>query len=135
MVEVHVIELNKTLSGTGPMDEWIQLFNTETEEELEMLEAKTKNVGIIEAVKEVREMSLIKTLKVLREARLKEIRDRDAREDYVRSEGIKQGLEQGENRVNRLNRALIADGRYEDLEKSTNDKKLREQLYREYEIK
>lgn len=95
MLELHVIELNKRLSGGDRMDEWIQLFNAETEEELNMLEARTGNRGILEAIKEVRIMSLGKAMRALREERLKEIRDRNAREDYVRSEGIKQGIEQG----------------------------------------
>lgn len=42
MLELHVIELNKPLSGAGRMDEWIRLFNAKTEEELKMLEASTK---------------------------------------------------------------------------------------------
>lgn len=138
MLEVHIIELNKPLRGMGPMDEWIRLFNAETEEELEMLEAKTKNVGIIEAVKEVREMSLRKTLRALHEARLKEIRDRNAREDYVRSEGWNagwsEGQTEGEDRLNRLYGDLLADKRYEDLERSIQDKEYREQLYKEYRI-
>ena len=96
MLELHVIELNKLLSGRGRMDEWIQLFNAETEEELNMLEARTGNRGILEAIKEVRIMSLGKAMRALREERLKEIRDRNAREDYVRSEGIKQGIGKGE---------------------------------------
>ena len=89
-----------------------------------MLEASTKNEGILEAVKEVKGMSLRKTLRVLREARLKEIRDRDAREAYVRSEG--------ENRLNRLYAGLIVDKRFEDLEKAIRNKEYREQLYKEY---
>ena len=97
MLELHVIELNKSLNGRDRMDEWIQLFNAETEEELNMLEARTRNRGILEAIKEVRIMSLGKAMRALREERLKEIRDRNAREDYVRSEGIKQGIEQGED--------------------------------------
>lgn len=110
------------------MDDWIRLFNVRTEEELEMLEASTKNVGIIEAIKEVRIMSLGKTLRALHEAKMKEIRDKNAREDYVRGEGLKEG----ENRVNRLYRALITDQRYDDMEKAIDDKTFREQLYREY---
>ena len=132
MLEVHVIELNKPLSGRDQMDEWIQLFNAETEEELNMLEASTKNLGIIEAIKEVRIMSLRKTLWLLHEARLKEIRDRNAREDYVRSEGRREGWDEGEDRLNRLHGSLIADKRFGDLEKSIQDKEYREQLYKEY---
>ena len=140
MLELHVIELNKPLSGTGRMDEWIQLFNAKTEEELKMLEASTKNEGILEAIREVRGMSLRKTLRALHEARLKEIRDRNAREDYVRSEGwnagrnegLSEGMREGEDKLNRLNGSLIADNRLEDLERAIQDKEYREQLYRQY---
>ena len=86
MLEIHVVELNKTLKGTDGMDGWIRLFNAETEEELEMLETGTNNMGILEAIIEVRIMSLRKYLRLLHEARLKEIRDMDACEDYVRRE-------------------------------------------------
>ena len=140
MLELHVIELSKTLSGTGRMDEWIRLFNAKTEEELKMLEASTKNEGILEAIREVRGMSLKKTLRALHEARLKEIRDRNAREDYVRNEGwnagrnegLSEGMREGEDKLNRLNASLIADNRLKDLERAIQDKEYREQLYQQY---
>lgn len=138
MLELHVIELNKPLKGTGPMDEWILLFNATTEEELDMLGAKTKNVGILEAIKEVREMSLRRSLRLLHEARLKEIRDRNAREDYVRSEGWNEGRNEGRNegedRLNRLYGCLISDKRFEDLERSIQEKAYRELLYKQYDL-
>ena len=134
MLELHVVELNKTLNGNQRMDDWIRLFNVKTEEELEMLEASTKNPGILEEIKEVRVMSLRKNLKLMHEARLKEIRDRDAREDYVRKEGWNEGRSEGEDRLNSLNCRLIADRRFEDLERATQDKEYREQLYKEYGI-
>ena len=134
MLEIHVIELNKPLGGTDRMDEWIRLFNAETEEELEMLETSTENWGIIEAVKEVRNMGLGKTLRLIREAHLKEIRDRNAREDYVRKEGLNEGLAQGEDKLNRLYGSLIADQRFDDLKRSIQDKEYREQLYKQYRL-
>lgn len=87
-------------------------------------------------------MSLGRTLRALHEARLKEIRDRNAREDYVRGEGLQQGInqglvqgrEEGEDRLNHLNLALIADKRQNDVEQAAKDKKYREQLYQEYGI-
>lgn len=78
------------------MDEWIRLFNAQTEEELGMLNAKTKNPGIAEAIREVREMGLGKTLKALHDAHMKESRDRNARDDYVRMEGLETGRAEGE---------------------------------------
>lgn len=81
-------------------------------------------------------MSLKKTLRALHEARLKEIRDRNAREDYVRNEGwnagVNEGLREGEDKLNRLNASLIADNRLEDLERAIQDNEYREQLYQQY---
>ena len=95
MLEIHVIELSKTVSGTGRMDEWIRLFNAQTEEELDMLRTNTKNPGIIEAVREVRTMRLGKMFRLLHDAHMKQIRDRNARDDYVRMEGLKEGHAEG----------------------------------------
>lgn len=104
----------------------------------DMLHAKTKNPGIAEAIREVREMRLGKTLKGLYDAHMKEIRDRNARDDYVRMEGLAEGLGTGraesEDRLNRLYAGLINDKRFEDLERSIQDKAYREQLYKEYGI-
>lgn len=52
---------------------------------------KTKNPGVQEAINEIEVMSLGKTLRWLHESRLKAIRDRNARDDYVRDEGIAMG--------------------------------------------
>ncbi len=139
LLEIHVIELNKPLNGAGRMDDWIRLFNARTKEEIAMLETRTENPGILEAIKEVREMGLSRTLRLIREAKLKEIRDRNARDDYVRNEGRNegrvQGIAEGEARLNRLYECLIADKRLDDLERSVKDKKYRERLYKEYGIK
>ena len=40
-----LLELNKALTGQR-MDEWIQLFNVETVDDLKMLETMTNNPGI-----------------------------------------------------------------------------------------
>lgn len=44
------------------------------------------------------------------------------------------GLENGEERLNRLYLILIDNKRYEDLEKAARDKEYREQLYKEYQL-
>ena len=129
-----MIELSKTVSGTGRMDEWIRLFIAQTEEELDMLRTNTKNPGIIEAVREVRTMRLGKMFRLLHDAHMKQIRDRNARDDYVRMEGLKEGLASGEDKMNRLVLSLIQAGRQEDIEKAARDKKYRDQLYKEYGI-
>ena len=139
MLEIRVIELNKPLNGTDPMDDWIRLFNAKTEEELDMLQTTTKNRGILEAIKEVRIMNLGKTMRALYEGHMKQIRDQYARDEYVRTEGIEQGMEQGieqgMEQVNRLNLRLIEDNRLEDLKRAAEDKTYLEKLLKEYGIR
>lgn len=93
LLEIHTIELGKRLTGDHPLDDWIQFFNAETEEELDMI--KTKNIGVQEAIQEVRVLSLSKRLRMRYEAHMKEVRDQRAREDYVKKQGLEQGLQQG----------------------------------------
>ena len=81
--------MKKQISGDRPVDDWIRLLNAETETELDMI--KTENPGILAAVREVKVMSLRKNIRALYEAHMKEIRDRNAREDYVRAEGKAEG--------------------------------------------
>lgn len=70
--EVHVIELNKELTG-NKLDDWIRLFRVESEEELE--EVRSRNAGVMRAVEEVKSMNLRKMVRTLYEARLKAQRD------------------------------------------------------------
>ena len=93
MFEVHIIELGKELKGRTALDDWIRLINAKTKEELNMI--RTMNPGILEAIEEVKAMSLRKSLRALYEARLKEMRNRMAREDYVRGEGREAGKAEG----------------------------------------
>ncbi|MDE6639899.1 MAG: Rpn family recombination-promoting nuclease/putative transposase [Acetatifactor sp.] len=89
MFEIHVIELKKQISGNKPVDDWIRLLNAETEAEMDMI--KTENPGILAAVREVKVMSLRKNIRAVYEAHMREIRDRNARDDYVRAEGKAEG--------------------------------------------
>ena len=51
-----------------------------------------------------------------------------------RKQGIKQGLEQGLERMNKLVQLLLADGRQDDLLKSTTDTLFQQKLFQEYHI-
>ena len=62
-LEIHVLELSKPLTGKEKADEWIQFFNVKTEEDLRMIKAKTKNPGILEAIRELRRLSLDSPMK------------------------------------------------------------------------
>ena len=92
LLEVHTIELRKKLKGNGKMDDWIRLFNAKTEEDLDMIQ--TKNVGLQEAINMVKTMSLSKRMRLRYEAHMKDVRDRRAREDYVREEGLREGRQE-----------------------------------------
>ena len=91
MIELHILELRKNLIQKNPVNGWIRLFNAEREEDLDMI--KTENAGILEAIREVKLMSLSKRLRAHYEAHMKDIRDRKAREKYVRQEGLEIGIE------------------------------------------
>ena len=64
----------------------------------------TQNVGINTAIEEVKKMSLSEHMRTRYEAHMKEIRDRNAREDYVRQQGIECGRQEGiqEGRIMQL---------------------------------
>lgn len=89
LLELHIIELKKTIQDTEAVDDWIRLFHAESEEDLKMI--KAKNQGIAEAMELVRTMSLRKTLRYLHEERLKAIRDRKAEDEYVWDQGKAEG--------------------------------------------
>lgn len=92
-MEIHVIELQKELTGQGEVDDWIRFFNVETEEDIKMI--RTKNPGIQEAVRELRRMSMNNPVRLLYEAHLKKVRDERARELYVRNRGKEEGRAEG----------------------------------------
>lgn len=48
--------------------------------------------------------------------------------DEERMEGREEGREEGEDRIARLNLLLLADNRYEDLKRASQDKAYREHL-------
>lgn len=58
-----------------------------------MIKSWTKNLGIIETIKELKEISLTDRLRYEHEMRLKAKRDRQAEDEYVYESGIKVGRE------------------------------------------
>lgn len=107
ILELHVLELNKRLTGQGEVEEWIRFFNAESEEDLDMI--RTKNPGIQEAIEELRRLSMDNPIRALYEAHQKKVRDQKARDEYVwdlgreeghregHKEGHRQGYEEGES--------------------------------------
>ena len=132
LFEVHIIELGKKLQGNNSVDDWIRFFNARREEELNMIH--TKNIGINTAIEKVKKMSLSERMRARYEAHMKEIRDRDAREDYVRKEGIACGIEQERNRINRLNHLLAEQNRMDDIVRAAEDEEYQKKLYEEFKL-
>jgi len=90
---VYILELRKTLGRENVMDDWIRVFGAKSEEDLDMI--KSNNKGILEAIKELKEIGLYNIFREEYEYRLKVKRDTRARESYVRKEGIAIGKTEG----------------------------------------
>ena len=56
-----------------------------------MIKSGTKNLGIIEAIKELKDISITDRIRMEREYRLKAKRDREAEDEFVFEQGIEQG--------------------------------------------
>lgn len=132
LLELHIIELQKKLCKDSRLDEWIRLFNSENEEDLNMI--KTRNIGIQRAKQILQEISLPETVREIIEDQRKRKMDRRAEDAYVFDQGKEQGSEIGQERMARLTKLLLADKRQKDLELALDDKDYREKLYREYRI-
>ena len=97
VLELHTIELKKRpdAENPSPLDEWHSLFNAQTEEDLDMIKSVTKNIGILEAIKELKEIGLPKMIRMEYEMRLKAKLDRYAEDKFVFEQGREQGREDG----------------------------------------
>lgn len=90
--EIHIIELNKELTGDR-MDDWIRLFRVESREELD--EMQSENAGVMKAVEEVKVMNLFKWAKWRYEEHLKYQRDLWALKEAAKQDGHAEGLAEG----------------------------------------
>ncbi len=112
--EVHVIELNKPLSGECTVDDWIKLFNARNMEEL--MRIKTNNKGIMEAIRLWKRISPTRRLRLIYEEHLKHVRDQRAIEQCAREMAIAEGLAEGRVIGEAAGRAIgEAEGRAEIL--------------------
>ena len=93
LFEIHIIELKKQLTGDSPVNDWIRLFNATCEEDLDMIQSKSK--GMSEAVGAVKSMGLVRNLRWMFEQRQKAIRDRWAEDDFIREESESKGRAEG----------------------------------------
>ena len=81
--------MRKTLTGNSRIDDWIQLFNAKTEEDLHMI--KTKNAGVQRAKYVLQEMSLTEAMRDALESYRKKRMDRKSEDAYVYDQGKEAG--------------------------------------------
>ena len=98
-----------------------------------MLETMTKNPGILEAVKEVRHMSLGKWARARYDEHMKMVRDQNPRDAYVRDEGINIGVEQERNRLANLIARMNAEGD-EDQVTRLQDPEFVQEMLKKYDL-
>ena len=58
--------------------------------------------------------------------------DEERYERTLRQDALEDGIEKGENRLNKLNKILLGEGRTEDILKAMDDKEYRRQLMKEF---
>ena len=119
---------------------WERVIRAERKEEFDMLAEKNMYIG--SAYQHLQVISQDEEKRLEYEARAKAIRDYNQimleaeQRGRVEGEAIGEtrGMEQGMERVNKLNILLINDKRYQDLERSVNDAAFQKQLMSEYRI-
>ena len=123
LLELHIIELRKTLMGNSRIDDWIRLFNAETEEDLHMI--KTKNAGVQRAKYVLQEMSLTEAMRDALESYRKKRMDRKSEDAYVYDQGKEAGEQIG---MERGIEAFILDNLEENIPKEKIIKKLQKRF-------
>lgn len=109
VLELHTIELRKKVTGDGDVENWIRFFNAESEADLRMI--RTGNVGILEAIRELKRMSLGEKIRARYEAHMKAVRDHSAAMDYAHDSGVEEGRIEGEALGNENGiRAIVRHG-------------------------
>ena len=87
LLEVHIIELCKVLTGESAVDGWIRLFNAETKEELAMVKNLNQNAGIAQAIEVLERLGMNRSLSWYWAQSQKARRDRAAEDAYIKEEG------------------------------------------------
>ena len=123
---------------------WAKFINAERKEDLELLAEKDPYIG--SAYQQLQVISQDKQKRLEYETREKAIRDHnqlllEAEQRGIllgKQEGIQLGKQEGmeleAKRINRLNALLLQHKRYDDLERSANDREFQHSLLSEYNI-
>lgn len=130
-LEIHTLELPKLMKHKYPESillNWAKFLNAEKKEELEAM-AKT-NEYIEKAYQELVQLSADKKKRKEYEEREKNLRDYYHQMKY----SFLDGIEEGEERISKLNLLLLEEKRYDDLEKVAKDQEYRKKLFDEFNL-
>ena len=139
-MEFHLIELpklpEKLREDCSDIELWAKFINAEKKEEFDML--AQKDPYIESAYEHLQVISQDKEKRLEYEARERAIRDHrqmiSEAERRGEERGRAQGIEEGEERINKLYSFLIKEKRLEDLDRATGDKEFRRELLKQYDI-
>lgn len=137
LFELQILELEKLprevrmRSGEDVVN-WMQFFNGKSRKEFEhMVQGKEY---LEEAYNTLKEISMDDQKRLEYEARERALKDYNTQMSSAEERGLKQGLEQGVERINRLNRRLAEQNRTEDMVRASQDREYQDKLLREFGI-
>lgn len=137
LFELQILELEKLprevrmRSGEDVVN-WMQFFNGKSRKEFEhMVQGKEY---LEEAYNTLKEISMDDQKRLEYEARERALKDYNTQMSSAEERGLKQGLEQGMERINRLNRRLAEQNRTEDMVRASQDREYQDKLLREFGI-
>lgn len=135
-MEFHLIELPKLpeelREDCSDIELWAKFINAEKKEEFDML--AQKDPYIESAYEHLQVISQDKEKRLEYEAREKAIRDHKQMMFEAEQRGRAQGIDEGEERINKLYSFLIKEKRFKDLDRATGDKDFRQELLKQYDI-
>ena len=126
--EVETFEL----SGLNARDQWALFINSGQQEVYEKLVEENKTFE--EAYERLKKASSDETLMAMYRNREKAIRDWNDSINSARKDGVQQGVQLGEQRVNMLYERLLKENRGSEIPKAIADPTFRTKLFNEYGI-
>lgn len=131
-LSLYVLELRKLENIFSEEEKglhtWARMFKAQTWEELDMLEKENPASEEFKFI--LKDLNADEKLRLECEAREREEMDRKSAEDFWR----KEGKEETQKRINQLTQKLLAEKRYDDLEKAAKDVAYQEKLLTEFNI-
>lgn len=128
MLNLNQIDKATEKERSSELYHWAALFKATTWEEIKML--ADDNSSISEFVFTLHEMT--EDEKIREQCLARDLYEHDKASAIAY--GKRQGVEEGRNQINELNKLLIEANRLDDLKRSTTDPNYQAQLLKEFEL-